>query len=398
MPQEFPASARSQPSDPDSLIDRRTVLRRSLGIGALALSGPALLAACQVDDDPIVDADAGADGGDEPDESTVDEPEGTVLIDDVVDFALTSTEWAGPFGFVTFRLHRALVDGNDVYYIQTDVSDEGRATDEGLVAVPKIASLLDDESTADVYRFDGGADDQADVLSTEPGRDDYTPAMRLHRVVWDDQPRVLSSVDDITAAADAGEITVETTDVVYNVSVVKWSGGELSADTDDRTQYLGPGQLLEPPDTDEMTVTFKLHECFPSTRYIVTDTDFEPAAENMAVVRSPNLQGATDVEATGRTNVFANGFEGPGPMGFQPSVFDSVAGDPEWSPYWTHWTYEWEEDAEPRVLRTEDEIHQARDEGELIEHAGTPPSPDTFVVNCPVPVLADVSFEAQVSP
>jgi hypothetical protein len=142
-----------------------------------------------------------------------------------------------------------------------------------------------------------------------------------------------------------------------------------------------------------MEVTFKLHKCFPSTRYIVTDTDFAPAAENMAVVHSPGLEGSTEAGATGRTNVFANGFEGPGPMGFQPSVFDEVAGSTEWSPYWTHWTYEWVDDAEPRVLRTETEIHEARDADELIEHPGTPPSPGTFVVNCQVPVLADVTFE-----
>lgn len=397
---------RHSPEDPSadaaergSLLDRRTVLRRGLTLGALGLGGPALLAACRTDDeDPAVGT--GADGSSNGESDDTDEAAGgedadaTVLVGDVVDFALTSTEWAGPFGFVTFRLHRAVVDGNDVYYVQTDVSDQDRAQSEELVAVPKLAELRDAELTARLYRFDNGASDQPAVLSTDPGRDDYTPAMRLHHVVWEGEPRVLSSADEIDEAAESGELTVEATDAVYNVSVVKWSDGELPADTDERTKYLGPGQLLDPPDTDEMTVTFKLHKCFPGTRYIVTDTSFAPAAETMAVVRSPRLEGATDAEATGRTNVFSNGFEGPGPMGFQPSVFDTVAGDPEWSPYWTHWTYEWAEDAEPRVLTSEDEIWQARDDGELIEHAGTPPSPDTFVVNCPVPVLAEVEFEA----
>lgn len=375
------------------LLDRRAFLRRTMGLGVLGLGGPALLAACETQEDERGTGGETPEPDDEPDQGG-EEPEATVLVDDVVDFALTSVEWEGSFGFVTFRLHRALVDGNDVYYVQTDVSDEERAGDEGLVAVPRIASLVDEDLTARLYRFDDGADEQPDVLSTEPTREDYTPAMRLHRVSWDGEPRVLSSADEIDEAADAGELTVEATDAVYNLSLVKWSDGELAADTDDRTEYLGPGQLLEPPDIDEMTVTFKLHQCFPSTRYIVADTDFEPAAGNMAVVHSPGLEGATEADATGRTNVFANGFEGPGPMGFQPSVFDSAAGNPDWSPYWTHWTYEWADDAEPRVLETEDEIHQARDEGELIEHPGTPPSPDTFVVNCPVPILAEVTFEA----
>jgi hypothetical protein len=122
----------------------------------------------------------------EPETETETEPEGAVLIDDVVDFALTSDEWAGSFGFVTFRMHRALVDGADVYYIQTDVSDGDRASDEGLVAVPKMAELIDADLTARVYRFDNGADDQPDVMSTEPGRPDYTPAIAQARAAGAD--------------------------------------------------------------------------------------------------------------------------------------------------------------------------------------------------------------------
>lgn len=371
--------------------DRIGYLTRRTALKTFGAGGMVTLAGC-----------TGGSGGDEgepesePETETESspEPEGTALVDEVVDFALTSDDWAGPFGFVILRLHRALVNGADVYYIQTDVSDRDRASDEGLVAVPKLAELIDADLTTPVYRFDNGADDQPDVLTTEPGQPDYTPARRLHRVVWEDEPRVLSSADEVTAAADDGELEIEPTDAVYNLAVVKWSDGELAADTDDRSQYLGPGQLLEPPDTEAMEVTFKLHQCFPSTRYIVTDTSFEPAAETMSVVHSPGLKGSTGADATGRTNVFANGFDGPGPMGFQPSVFDEVAGSTEWSPYWTHWTYEWTDDTEPRVLRTEEEIWEARDAGELIEHPGTPPSPDTFVVNCQVPVLGEVIFEA----
>jgi hypothetical protein len=177
-------------------------------------------------------------------------------------------------------------------------------------------------------------------------------------------------------------------DVVVNAPIVKWSSGELPVDNE-LTTYLGPGQLLEPPDTSSMTVKFKLHECFPNSRYIVVDTALEPMAEGMQVVHSPLLTGVSEADATGRTNVFMNGIDGPGPMGFQPSVFDSQAGAPEWSPYWDHWTYAWVEGAEPQVLRTENEIHETRDEGALDEFPGTPDTGGaTFVVNCPVPVIA----------
>lgn len=104
---------------------------------------------------------------------------------------------------------------------------------------------------------------------------------------------------------------------------------------------------------------------------------------------SPGLQEvATQAGATGVTNVFANGIEGPGPMGFQPSAFDFPAGAEDCSPYWDHFTYEWNTDADARVLQSMTEVHAARDAGELTEYPGVPATDGTvFTVNCPVPVL-----------
>ena len=46
-----------------------------------------------------------------------------VLVADVLDYALTSDEWPGAFGFVTFKLHEALHNGEPIYFIRTDASD-----------------------------------------------------------------------------------------------------------------------------------------------------------------------------------------------------------------------------------------------------------------------------------
>ncbi len=59
-------------------------------------------------------------------------------------------------------------------------------------------------------------------------------------------------------------------------------------------------------------------------------------------------------------------------MGFQPSVFDSQAGSPDWSPYWDHMTYAWTDGAAPRVVRTEQQVQVARDAGDLDEFPGPP--------------------------
>jgi hypothetical protein len=93
----------------------------------------------------------------------------------VLDHALSSEEWSGAFGFATFRLHRGAVDGKDLWFIRTDTSDKAYANQERLVWAPKLATLLDGDLTGDAYLVSGGPDDQPMVLSTEPGRADYTP-------------------------------------------------------------------------------------------------------------------------------------------------------------------------------------------------------------------------------
>lgn len=170
----------------------------------------------------------------------------------------------------------------------------------------------------------------------------------------------------------------------------------MPADIEERTQYLGPGQLLAPPDPDKMEVTFKLNQCFPGSRYIVTDHSIAPAAEMTNTIFAPNLQGVpSEAGATGRTNVFMNGVEGLGRWGFSRQRSTWMPATPRGARNWDHFTYAWKDDATPRVLTSETEIHEARDAGELDEFPGMPDTNgEIFTVNCPVPVLAPVSFEA----
>jgi hypothetical protein len=366
-------------------LDRREFFgwtwRGALGLGVLG-AVPSLLAACGRDE-PAVTAPGGGGGA--------GAMQGEVIVGDVLDHALRSDEWEGPFGFVTFRLHHGVFEGEDLYFIRTDTSDQAFAQAEGLVWAPKLAGLAAGELTGDAYLVEG-APDQPVVLSSAPGRPDFTPAWRINRARWKGSPKDLASGGEVQDAESAGDLTVERTEIVLNGAVVRWGSEEMPVDGD-RVEYLGGGQLLEPADTAGMRVTFKLHECFPGVRYIVCDTSLEPMAEGMHVVHSPRLADSPSAAATGRTNVFMNGFEGPGPMGFQPSVFDSEAGDADWSPYWDHMTYAWADGVEPRVLATEEELHAARDAGDLEEFPGTPDTKgEVFTVNCPVPVLAPNTF------
>ena len=360
----------------------------------LALAGgavPTLLAACGSDDDATVGGTAASDA---PTTSLAEaEEQARAVVGDVVEFSLTPDGWEGAFGFVTMKLHKGSVDGKDVHFVRTDTSDAAFAAAEKLVFVPKLAGLSGDGLSGAVYVFDNAASGQPTVFSSEPGRDDYTPAWTLHRVRFGGDPRLLLSESEIDDARRAGAVSVERTGVVVNYGMVKWSNGSMAVDGEKKA-YLGKGQLLEEPDTSAGRVTFKLSQCYPGNRYFVLDHSMAPMAEMTSTNFSPRLHdGPTKAGATGRTNVFMNGVEGPGPMGFQPSVFDFAAGDAAWSPYWDHFAYSWRDPANSRLLTSQAALFAARDAGQLEEFPGVPDTKGTvFTVNCPVPVLAPNDF------
>jgi hypothetical protein len=372
-------------------IGRRQFLLRGAGLAGAGLSLSALLEACTRSPS---ERTATPGPGVRYDPATYKEAtkavqdQAEVLVGDVLDYALTSDEWEGAFGFVTLRLHLGHVDGRDVYFIRTDASDEAFARKEKLIFVPKLAALVNEGMSGAAYLVAGGAADQGVVLSAEPGMARFTPAWRVHRVRLTGQPNALRSEADVRSAESAGDAVVEPTDVVLNAALVKWSTGELAVDPELKG-YLG-GSLIEPPDLSARTVTFKLGECFPGTRYFVTDHSIAPAAEMTKTAFAPRLQGGpSEAGATGRTNVFMNGLTGPGPMGFQPSAFDWPVGDPAWSPYWDHYTYAWKAGRPPRVLQSQRAVHAARDAGELTEFPGVPDTKgEVFTVNCPSPIAA----------
>ncbi len=315
------------------------------------------------------------------------------IVGDVIDYALAG-DWQGRFGFVKFKLNAAFYNGEKAYFIRTDASDKTFAEENKLVFVPvlAVAERLKD-ATGNLYLFDGGATNQLPVLSAIPGQSAYSSLWRVHRV----KPKgttLYDSESKIKAAASAGEADIETTAIFVNYPLVKWPGGELSVDTE-KKEYLGSGQLLAPVDTAVMTVTFKLHECFPGSRYIVTDTSAAPMAPMMKVSASPASQNLVtpNFAATDKIWVFANGIKGSGVMGYQPAVFAHRAGEALWSPFWNHFTLKWKDGKAARILKSEDDIKAALSAGDVEQFNGTPDShPNGFVVNCPVPVLAPNTF------
>ncbi len=311
-----------------------------------------------------------------------------VIVNDVIDYVLSSDEWTGQYGKVTFKLHEGRFDGEPIYFIRTDASEQTFAQDNGLVFVPLLAVGRDIAES--LYLFDNG---QLPVLSSSPAvGEDFTSLVQVKNVTLSDDSLTLDSAEAVQQAVADGKATVEETTVFVNYPVVKWGDESLAVD-DEKTETLGKGQLMEPVDTDNMTVSLKLHQCFPGSRYILTDTSFPGIAPMMSVPPSVPNQTLLDKGGTDEIWIFVNGIPGSGVMGFQPAIFDNEAGQPAWSPFWDHRALKWMDESQARVLRSSAEVREGIASGELQEFMGVPDTdPNGFVVNCPAPILAPNDF------
>jgi hypothetical protein len=320
-------------------------------------------------------------------------PDGAeVIVGDVLDYALTSDEWPGAFGWVTFRLREGLYEGQPVYFIRTDGSDEGFCNENGLAWAPLLLGAEEGPQLSNtLYTFEDG---RPPVMQSIPGQEDFLSLFQIVPVSGPGAGGDFGSAAEIEDAVGAGDVTLSPSNIYVNYPVVKWPGGELPVD-DDLTSYLGTGQLLEPVDTAGMTVKMKLHEGFPGSRYIVTDTSqVELAPDVMHIAQAAASGALAQHNAVDEVFVFANGLPGSGVLGFQPAVFGSTVDSRIWSPFWDHFTVEWLYEDRVRVLHNSFEVYDAIEHGELMKYNGLPNThPDGFVVNCPIPVLADNTFE-----
>ncbi len=370
--------------------------RRFLQVSAFG-SGSLLLAACVVPQAPAPQAAAPAVlptevPAEEAAVAPATAPEDVqVMVKDVLEYKLDADGWAGGFGSVTFMLHQAMYNGEAAYHIRTDASDPAVAEEIGLVYVPLLnaAGGLEEGETNTYYTF---TNDHPAVIARVPGDENYSSLFRVMTVDPGESTAELNSAADIEAAAATGEITVEPANYFVNYPLIQWPGGGLSVDTE-LVGTLDNGQLFAEPDTANMTVTMKLHQCYPGSRYIVTDAGMMAPMMSIADAAVTNK-----LQALGGTDeiwVFGNGIPGPGAMGFQPAIFDNKAGSPAWSPFWDHRTLVWKDESAARLLTTSAEVREAIAAGEVDEFMGVPDShPTGFVVNCPAPILAPTTFAA----
>ena len=293
-------------------------------------------------------------------------------------------------------LIRGFADGNEVFYITTEVSDKNLAnylsnlTNSRVVYTPAL-KYAPAESLANIYEFTNGIKGsgpegfQPNVADSQPGDNNYSPLWKVNLVTWNNgiMPRELSSEADILTALEKKELTIKSTDIIVNCPFVQWKDGSLKVRENktltDESPY-GGGQVIS-IDTKKMQVTFVAHRGFApdgsTIYYIATDASLKKVADDLGVVFVNKTGQTLKSGASSDLYVFTNGIKGTGPMGFQASIASTNVGNEAYSPLWRIQTVTWKDPMQSQFLTSLKEITEHAKLWHLnTEIAGV-------VVNCP---------------
>ena len=117
--------------------------------------------------------------------------------------------------------------------------------------------------------------------------------------------------------------------------------------------------------------------------YITTEASDSGAASaltnftNFPVTFAPALT-KTPAAASANIYLFKNGIKGPGIMGFQPQVVDSIPGQAKYSPLWRVNVVEWKDPSSATILGSEDDVLAAESNGQVTVTS------THVIVNCPI--------------
>lgn len=300
---------------------------------------------------------------------------------------------------IDIPLTKGYVNGSEVFYITTDVSDNQTAKHLTNITGFKVnyAPVLaqsPNASIANIYEFANGINGtgprefQPNVADSQPGDENYSPLWRINLVEWEQDvtPRELKSQSEITSAQRNGELTIMPTNIIVNCPFIQWEGGSMKIREDknisDESSY-GGGQVLE-IDTKKMVVTMVAHRGWApdgkTIYYIVTDATPKMPADMMGVTFVPKDKALAGTAAAPALFQFMNGINGTGPMGFQSGIGAAGPTDANYSPMWLISFIEWKDPSQAKILETLDDISAMQQAGMITI---TPAMGGEHVVNCP---------------
>ena len=342
-------------------------------------------------------------------QNTQGQPEGPLEAHDIT--SPTTPPSTGSLGSV-LRLSNANIEidipmmkgyenGSEIFFIATDSSDNETAaqitnqTGFRVNFAPLLAETPEN-ATGKGYIFENGVEGegplgfQLPVINARPVQEGYSPLLQINRVTWNEgaQPTELRSEQDIIAASDAGQLSIEATDIIINHPAVQWEGGSLPIREDagnitDTSPYMGGGQVTN-IDTANMTATFVAHRGWgpdgKTVYYIVTDAVPEDPASMMGVPFVPADSNLLGTPVAVDLFQFTNGINGTGPMGFQAGIGAANPDDANYSPMWRISFAEWNDPSQAKVLENMNDITTMLQEGLITI---TPAMEGRHIVNCP---------------
>ncbi len=134
---------------------------------------------------------------------------------------------------------RGLYKGGELFFIHTEASDPDVANMLTMMMGPEVLLLpsltqVPDSVLANVYVFTNGVKGggpfgfQPDVFDSVPGDSGYSPLRSINLVAWAEgtTTRELGSVEEIKAAESKGDATIQRPDIVVNMPMLTWPGGQ----------------------------------------------------------------------------------------------------------------------------------------------------------------------------
>lgn len=153
--------------------------------------------------------------------------------------------------YITIPTIDAYYKGEKVWFIHTDVSDQGMREKLSMMVNHQTVfssqiGKISIEKAGKLYVFTNGISQrgnmpwgggpffyQIDIFDSIPGEEQYTPLRNPHLVTWKKSvtPRILKSEEDLLEAEGKGELTIKKTTVIVNAPIVKWPGSYLNGTT-----------------------------------------------------------------------------------------------------------------------------------------------------------------------
>lgn len=303
----------------------------------------------------------------------------------------------------TIPMHEGFYNGDSIFYIITDSSQQGYAEmitkKQGWkVEIAPTIEKISEDTLQKIFIFkngvkgDGIYGHQKEIFSSTPSQElEYIALNSVIEVTWKKGQNaiILESSEEVIKAEKNGRIEFNKIGVVINAPQIIWPNGQMLVRDDKEIAddlTFGGGQITE-INKDEMTVTFVAHrEWGPDGKtiyYIVTDATPSGPAKMMGVPFSPKSENLITNSSTVDLFQFQNGIKGSGPLGFQAGIATVNSDHENYSPIWRIYIIEWNNPENAKILETISDINSFKT-NDLISVSLARPMNSHYIVNSPL--------------